>query len=51
MFRILLLAMVLAGGQNSPRVGMLEQDGWAAIKAGNLPVAEAAFREAIGLDP
>jgi tetratricopeptide (TPR) repeat protein len=30
---------------------MLEQDGWAAIKAGNLPTADAAFREAIALDP
>lgn len=38
-------------GQNSPRVGMLEQDGWAAIKAGNLPAADAAFREAVALDP
>lgn len=51
MFRILLLVVALAGGQNSPRVGMLEQDGWAAIKAGNLPAADAAFREAIALDP
>jgi tetratricopeptide (TPR) repeat protein len=30
---------------------MLEQDGWAAIKAGNLPAAQDAFREAIALDP
>jgi tetratricopeptide (TPR) repeat protein len=51
MFSVLLLTVALAGGQNSPRVGMLEQDGWAAIKAGNLPAADAAFREAVALDP
>lgn len=44
---------ILDGGisQNSPRVGMLEQEGWAAIKAGNAAAAAAAFREAIALDP
>lgn len=30
---------------------MLEQDGWAALKANNLPVAAATFKEAIRLDP
>lgn len=30
---------------------MLEQDGWSAIKAGDLPKAQEAFREAIQLDP
>lgn len=45
-------AVPLAGaGQNSPRVGMLEQDGWAAIKAGNANSATEIFREAIALDP
>ncbi len=37
--------------QNSPRVAILEQDGWAAIKAGKGPAATEAFREAIRLDP
>lgn len=40
-----------AGGQNSPRVAILEQEGWAAIKAGKGPAAMDAFREAIKLDP
>ena len=50
---IVLLAGVapLTGSQNSPRVAILEQDGWAAIKAGNGPAATDAFREAIKLDP
>ena len=43
--------MVLALEQNSPRVAMLEQDGWAAIKANRLPQAAAIFKEAISLDP
>lgn len=30
---------------------MLEQEGWAALKANNLPVAAATFKEAIRLDP
>jgi hypothetical protein len=42
---------VLVGAQNSPRVGMLEQAGWDAIKAGQAAVAADAFREAIALDP
>lgn len=37
--------------QNSPRVAILEHDGWAAIKAGQGPAATEAFREAIKLDP
>ena len=44
-------AAPLAGSQNSPRVASLEQDGWAAIKAGKGPAATEAFREAIRLDP
>lgn len=42
---------VLAGEQNSPKVGLLEQEGWAAIKDGNHQAALAAFREGIKLDP
>ncbi len=43
---------LLAGSaQNSPRVAMLEQAGWDAIKRNNLPVAAASFKEAITLDP
>jgi len=38
-------------GQSSPRAGMLEQDGWAALKGGNAVAAAASFREAIALDP
>jgi tetratricopeptide (TPR) repeat protein len=41
----------LAANQNSPRVGLLEQEGWAAIKAGDHETALAAFREGIRLDP
>jgi tetratricopeptide (TPR) repeat protein len=41
----------LAGSQNSPRVGMLEQAGWAAIKSGNHKSATDAFLEAAKLDP
>ena len=41
----------LIGSQNSPRVGMLEQVGWAAIKAGNHKAAAEAFVEAAKLDP
>jgi tetratricopeptide (TPR) repeat protein len=48
---LLLIGTAPLAGQNSPRVGMLEQQGWAAIKAGNLPAAAEAFREAIALDP
>ncbi len=44
-------AAPLAGSQNSPRVAILEQDGWAAIRAGNGSAAADAFREAIKLDP
>ena len=44
-------SVTLVGSQNSPRVAMLELDGWRAIKAGNFPEAVDAFREAIRLDP
>jgi len=37
---------LLAGSQNSPRVGMLEQDAWAAINAGKAKAAAELFREA-----
>src|SRR5687768_14602587 len=42
---------IVAGDQNSPRVGMLEQAGWAAIKAGNPKAAAESFVEAARLDP
>ena len=51
MFRVLLLSGALLLSQNSPRVAILEQDGWAAIKDGKGPAATEAFREAIKLDP
>ena len=41
----------LPRSQNSPRVGMLEQAGWAAIRAGNFKAATDAFVEATKLDP
>ncbi|HEX8027507.1 MAG TPA: tetratricopeptide repeat protein [Vicinamibacterales bacterium] len=47
----MLAAVSVAAGQNSPRVAMLELEGWRAIKAGSFPVALDAFREAIRLDP
>jgi tetratricopeptide (TPR) repeat protein len=47
-----ILAGVLpARAQNSPRVAMLELEGWRAIKAGSFAAALDAFREAIRLDP
>ena len=48
---ILAGAIGIAAAQSSPRVGMLEQEGWAAIKAGNLKAATDAFREATKLEP
>jgi tetratricopeptide (TPR) repeat protein len=51
MFKAIVLAAALLAIQNSPRVAMLEQDGWAAIKAGKPAVAVQFFREAIKLDP
>jgi tetratricopeptide (TPR) repeat protein len=48
---LLAASPVLAGKQNSPRVAMLEQDGWAAIKDGKPAAAADLFREAITLDP
>src|SRR5690349_17338616 len=41
----------LVGNQNSPRVAMLEEAGWTAIKAGNHQAAADAFAEAAKLDP
>lgn len=40
----------LVGAQSSPRAAMLEQDGWAAIKAGDAVRAGQLFREAATLD-
>src|SRR5262245_47012714 len=51
MFKALVLAGALLLTQNSPRVSMLEQQGWAAIKAGKSAAAVDLFREAIKLDP
>ncbi len=51
MFKIAVLAGTLLIAQSSPRVGMLEQAGWAAIKAGNPKAATAAFGEARKLEP
>lgn len=44
-------SQILVGSQNSPRVAILEQNGWAAIKAGRPAAAVEAFTEAIKLDP
>jgi hypothetical protein len=41
----------LDGHQNSPRVGMLEQAGWTAIRSGDFKAAGDAFGEAAKLDP
>lgn len=51
MFSVLLLSGALLLSQNSPRVAILEQDGWAAIKAGKGAAAAEVFRDAIKLDP
>jgi tetratricopeptide (TPR) repeat protein len=58
MFRVMLVGTVIlagsvmpAGGQNSPRVGMLEQDAWAAIQSGDAARAAQLFATATGLDP
>jgi tetratricopeptide (TPR) repeat protein len=40
----------VAFAQNSPRAGMLEQDGFAAIRAGRAQEAADAFKAAIALD-
>ncbi|MGH9221262.1 MAG: tetratricopeptide repeat protein [Vicinamibacterales bacterium] len=47
----LLLALAVLAAQNSPRVAMLEQAGWDALKANQLQIAADVFREAISLDP
>ena len=46
-----LLLAGTAAGQNSPRVGMLEQAGWNAIRSGDFKAASEAFGEAAKLDP
>jgi Flp pilus assembly protein TadD len=48
---LVLAIVMLTAAQNSPRVAMLEQAGWDALKANRLQVAVDAFREAIALDP
>lgn len=45
------ITTIAAASQNSPRVGMLEQAGWQAMKAGNYKAAVDAFVEAAKLDP
>jgi tetratricopeptide (TPR) repeat protein len=40
-----------AFAQSSPKAAILEQAAWAALDARRLPEAEAAFKEAIALDP
>jgi len=50
---ILAVSLVPAGtaaAQNSPRVGMLEQAGWSAIRDGDFKAAGDAFGEAAKLD-
>src|SRR5688500_3885509 len=51
MTKLVLAIALLTASQNSPRVAMLEQAGWDAIKANRLQVAADAFRDAIALDP
>jgi len=51
MFKIAVLAGALLIAQNSPRVGMLEQAGWAAITAGKPKAAAESFLEAAKLEP
>lgn len=51
MFRAAILTGALLLAQNSPRVAMLEQDGWSAIDAGKPAIAVTLFRDAITLDP
>lgn len=48
---MLLSAGAPAFAQSSPKAGMLEQEGWSALNAGQAAAAEKAFREAIALDP
>lgn len=52
MAAVLTLAMgSVASAQNSPKAAMLEQDGIAAIRAGQAQAAADLFSEAIALDP
>ncbi len=52
--RLLVAVLLLSGSafaQSSPKAGILEQDGFAAIKAGRAQDAADAFKAAITLDP
>lgn len=51
MFKALVLTGALLLTQSSPKVAILEQEGWAALKAGKPQAAVTAFTEAIKLDP
>jgi len=51
MFKAVVLIGAMLLTQNSPRVSMLDQQGWAAIKDGKPAAAVDLFREAIKLDP
>ncbi len=51
MFKAVLLAGALLTAQASPRVGMLDQAGWTAIKSGDYKTALEAFTEASKLEP
>src|SRR5262245_26574946 len=46
-----IVATSTLAAQNSPRVTLLDQQGWAAIKDGKPAVAIDLFREAIKIDP
>jgi hypothetical protein len=48
---LFVLCAHVAMAQTSPKAGMLEQEGWAALDAGKAQAAEQAFRDAIVLDP
>jgi tetratricopeptide (TPR) repeat protein len=47
---IIVLIASTAGAQTSPKAALLEQAGWAALEARDLPAAAEAFRQAIALD-
>src|SRR5215204_5422559 len=51
MFNAVVFAAALLIAQSSPRVGMLEQEGWRAIRAGNYKAAADAFAAATKLEP
>ena len=48
---MLVCGSATAMAQSSPKAGMLEQDGWNALKAGRAQVAADSFKAAIALDP